>query len=318
MLFRKTAIFLVVLGLIMTAMTFPARAYVPYETHVFFLETATKDMLKLLPRAMGSYLYKNRYDFLRGMSFMTRDIRQNPLKSKDLEEIRREAFARVSRDIPYCIEAFKGGELKLDTAPANLAGRLGMIAYSIMLLKTPDFPDLTYLEKFTQSMEELVVDNLIDMWLFYDGYADFHSCGELLERLKPEDMPTFTHVRNENYSGQMKEDVYAIFRAPDKFNRNIILTNVDVNHIYNNMMNSILDTFVYIWKCSGMDLAHPSYAAPPGTVISRPRRGTVAWSAGFLNKPLQPPAVESTTEASQSQTQQRPFQSPLQPASGQE
>ena len=86
---------------------------------------------------------------MRGMTFMTREIQVNPGKCKDLEEIRREAYERLSRDIPYCVEAFKGGEIKLDTAASNVAGRLGMIVYSIMLQKMPAFPDLEYLEKFS-------------------------------------------------------------------------------------------------------------------------------------------------------------------------
>ncbi len=36
----------------------PAQAYIPYDTHVMFLDMATKDMLRLLPRAMGSYIYQ--------------------------------------------------------------------------------------------------------------------------------------------------------------------------------------------------------------------------------------------------------------------
>jgi hypothetical protein len=275
----------------MTVMALPARAYVPYESQVFFCEAVTKDILKLLPRAMGQYIYQNRYDFLRGMTFMTRDIQYNPLKIKDLEEVRREAYERLMRDIPYCVDALKGGELKLDTTPGNLAGRLGMIARSIILLKMPDFPDLVYLEKFQMAMEEMVTDSLIDVWVYYDGYPDFNSCGELMERMKPEDMPMFRHVRNEAYVSQMKEEIYAPFRAPDKFNKNMIVTDVDVNGVYSNQINNILDAFVYIWKCSGMELAHPSYSAPPGTVISRSKRLSIARTAGPLFKQSAQPTI---------------------------
>lgn len=132
---------LILVGLLVIIIASPASAYVSYETHSSFLETVTRDILKLLPRAMGSYIYQNRYDFIRGMTFMTRDIRVN-LKNKDLEEIRREAYERLMRDIPFCMEALKGGELKLDTSATNIAGRLGMIAFSIYLVKIPTFPDL--------------------------------------------------------------------------------------------------------------------------------------------------------------------------------
>jgi hypothetical protein len=273
----------------------PAQAYIPYDTHVMFLDLATKDMLRLLPRAMGSYIYQNRYDFMRGMTFMTREIRVNPGKCKDLEEIRREAYERLSRDIPYCVEAFKGGEIKLDTAASNVAGRLGMIAYSIMLQKMPAFPDLEYLEKFSMFLDEALVENVIPIWLFYDGYGDFHSLGELMERLKPEDMPTFVHLKNDTYAAQMKEETFSVFRAPDKFNKNMIMTDVDINYVYSSMINNILDTFVYIWKCSGMDLAHPSYAAPPGTVIKRPSRRQILASDAARRPPRPPVSVAEET-----------------------
>ncbi len=287
-----------VTALLMMTAAVPAQAYIPYDTHVMFLDLATKDMLRLLPRAMGSYIYQNRYDFMRGMTFMTREIRVNPGKCKDLEEIRREAYERLCRDIPYCVEALKGGEIKLDTADSNVAGRLGMIAYSIMLQKMPAFPDLEYLEKFSRILDEALVENVIAVWLFYDGYADFHSLGELMERLKPEDMPTFVHIKNDTYAAQMKEETYSIFRAPDRFNRNMIITDVDMNDVYNNMINNILDTFVYIWKCSGMDLAHPSYAAPPGTVIKRPSRRQILSSEAARRPPRPPlPAAGEEPEA---------------------
>jgi hypothetical protein len=278
---------------LVTVMAWPASGYVIYDTHVHFLEALTKDVLKLMPRAMGSYIFQNRYDFMRGMTFMTRDIQFNPGKLKDLEEIRREAYERLMRDIPYCVQAFKGGEIKLDTAPANLAGRLGMIAYSISLLKMPDFPDVEYLERFSMVLDEVIADSQIDVFVFYDGYGDFHSLGELMERLKQTTTPSFKHVRNEIYAGQMKEDVYAMFRPANKFLRQMTLSDHDVNEIYSNIVNDTLDAFVYIWKCSGMDLAHPSYAAPPGTVISRPSRRR-AIAGGILSRPplpAPPPAI---------------------------
>ncbi|MGO9122452.1 MAG: hypothetical protein ACLQPD_33165 [Desulfomonilaceae bacterium] len=279
---------LILVGLLVIIIASPASAYVAYETHASFLETVTRDILKLLPRAMGSYIYNNRYDFMRGMTFMTRDVRVD-LKNKDLEEIRREAYERLMRDIPFCTEAFKGGELKLDTSATNIAGRLGMIAFSIYLVKIPAFPDVEYLDKFSMALDEIIVENLIDLWLFYDGYGDFHSLGELMERLTPEDMPRFRHVRNDSFAAIMKEDPFVMFRAPDKFNRMMLLTDVDINTVYNNIINDILDAFVFIWKCSGMDLAHPSYAAPPGTIITRASRRAML-SGGVLSRSAPLPA----------------------------
>jgi hypothetical protein len=291
-------------GLITVIASLPGAGYVAYETHVNFLQTVTKDILKLMPRAMGSYIFQSRYDFMRGMTFMTRNIQFSPRKLKDLEEIRREAYERLMRDIPYCVEAFKGGEIKLDTSASNLAGRLGMIAYSIILLKMPDFPDQTYLQKFSMILDELVAENGVEIRLFYDGYGDFNSLGELMERFRPEFTPTFKHVRtnvqtrhtpdkfkpaeklaledsvDEDYIAIMREDVYAMFRAPAKLKTNMQLTDADINMIYNAMINDILDAFVYIWKCSGMDLAHPSYAAPPGTVIKRADRRSMLSGGG--------------------------------------
>jgi hypothetical protein len=287
---------LILAGLLAIIIASPAPAYIPYDTHKMFLETVTRDLLKLLPRAMGSYIYNSRHDFMRGMTFMTRDIEVNPLKNKDLEEIRREAYARLMRDIPFCAEALKGGELKLDTSATNIAGRLGMIAYSIMLVKMPAFPDVKYLERFSRTLDEIMVENLIDVWLFYDGYGDFHSLGELMERLTPEDMPKFKHVRNDTFASTMKEDPFVIFRAPDKFDRNMLLTDIDVNSIYNNMINCILDSFIFIWKCSGMDLEHPSYGAPPGTIIKRPSRRTML-SGGILSRPAPLPTTVPPGEA---------------------
>jgi hypothetical protein len=243
-----------------------------YEGEVRFFEILTGDLLKLLPRAMGSYLYNNRADFQRGVTFMIRNIESNPLKQKDFEEVRRDAYGRLMRDIPYCVEALKGGELKLDTTPGNLAGRLGMIAYSIFLQKMPTMPDLVYQERVCASFVGSVTDFSVDIWLFYDGYGDFHSLGELMERLGLEGMPEFRHVRNDQFASRVREDPYFMFRYPDKFDRNMIVTSVDMNDLYNSVVNNILDAYVYIWKCSGMDLAHPSYAAPPGTVITRTSR----------------------------------------------
>lgn len=257
---------------LVVAVTASANAYVAWDSHVFFLRAVTKDLIKLLPRAMGLYLYENEYDFMRGITFMTRDIRTNPFKLKDLEEIRREAYERLNRDIPYCVEAFKGGDIKLDTSANNLAGRLGMIAYSLILVKMPAFPDLEYLERFSRALDSSIGENLIDIWLFYDGYGDFHSLGELMERLREETVPEFRHARNDKFPVNWREDPFAMFRAPLKFEQRIILTDVDINDVYNQAMNGIMDAFVYIWKCSGMDLAHPSYMAPPGTVITRPSR----------------------------------------------
>ncbi len=77
---------IILTGLLVILVVSPASAYIPYDTHKMFLETVTRDILKLLPRAMGDYIYQNRYDFLRGMTFMTRDVRVD-LKNKDLEEI---------------------------------------------------------------------------------------------------------------------------------------------------------------------------------------------------------------------------------------
>jgi hypothetical protein len=240
-----------------------------YEMSVDAKRIMAKDLIKLLPRAMGSFIYHNREDFMRGMTFMHRSYRVTPRKIRDIEEVRNQAFARLRRDIPYCVQAFKGGEIKLDTTSGNLAGRLGMIAHSIVLQNYPAFPDAEYLERFQSAFNGLLVENVLAIWLYYDGYGDFNSLGELMERLKEEYMPTFRHVQNDQYPVRMREDPFAMFRAPDKFNKNIVMTNVDFNHVYNNMINDMADAFVFIWKASGMDLAHPSYAAPPGTVISR-------------------------------------------------
>jgi hypothetical protein len=158
-----------------------------------------------------------------------------------------------------------------------------MIAYSIILVKSPAFPDLEYLDSFLRAFESAIAENVINVWLYYDGYGDFHSLGELMERLREESMPEFRHVRNLKYPVEMREDPFAMLRGPKKFEERIVVTDVDMNDVYNDAMNGILDAFVYIWKCSGMDLAHPSYAAPPGTIIARQsRRSTV--SGGVLSK----------------------------------
>ncbi len=266
------------------ATVFPAWGYVAWDTRVRFMEDLTKDFIRLIPRSMGKYIYENRYDFFRGMTFMDRNIMSNPRKIIDMEEVRREAYARLMRDVPYCVQAFKGGAIKLDTHANNLAGRLGMITYSIILQKIPEFPDLAYLEKFNRTMEELVSEGVLDVWVFYDGYGDYCSLGELMETLKVGDMATYKHIRDRDFNAKMKEDMYAVFRAPEQFTPHIILSNRQVNNIYGNMVNSVADTLTYIWKVSGMDLAHPSYAAPPGTIISRPSRRAIL-SGGSLQKP---------------------------------
>lgn len=280
--------------LLIIVVSVPAHAYVPYDTHVRFFQSVTGDVIRLIPRSMGLYIYKNRYDFLRGMTFMDRDIRSNPRKILDLEEIRQQAFGRLNRDIPYAVQAFKGGAIKLDTSASNLAGRLGMIANSIILAKLPAFPDLKYLERFSRAMDELIADSVIDVWVFYDGYADYNSLGELMETLRTDMTPAFKHVRNRSYAVTMREDIYGVFRAPDKFNRLLVLSNRDVNNIYSDMINSIADAYTYIWKHSGMDLQHPSYAAPPGTIIDRPSQRRIL-SGGAVQQPGKP--VEETEEA---------------------
>ncbi len=99
----------------------------------------TGDLVKLLPRAMGQYIYQNRYDFFRGVTFTIRDVLGSPAKQLDLEECRNRAYERLMRDIPFVIEALKGGELKLDTNANNIAARLGMIAYDVTLASMPSF-----------------------------------------------------------------------------------------------------------------------------------------------------------------------------------
>ncbi len=253
------------------------------------MKTMTGDLVKLLPRAMSNYIYQNRYDFFRGTTFALRNVLEKPGKQLDLEELRSRSYERLMRDIPFCVEALKGGELKLDTTPGNVSGRLGMIAYNTLLASFPAFPDVKYLESFGTALAAALNDNQIDIWLFYDGYGDFHSLGELMERLRPQDMPTFTRVRNEAFATALKEDIFAVFRAPNKFERHMIMTDGEINAVYSTAVNNVVDVFMYIWKCSGMEMSHPSFAAPPGTIVSRPSRRRVL-SGGILSK-LPPPVV---------------------------
>jgi hypothetical protein len=285
-------------GFLVVLLAFPATAYVAYDSHLLFLDTLTKDLLKLLPRAMGSYIYQNRYDFTRGMTFMTRDILFNPAKMKDVEEIKHQTYERLMRDIPYCVQAFKGGDIKLDTSQNNLSGRLGMIAYSILLAKLPEFPDLEYLERFTRTFDEAIGESAIDVWVYYDGYADFNSLGELMERLRPYEVPSIVNMRNDTreirdmsirpFVGSYKEDTYVMFRAPEKFIPHLVITRRDINSIYSEIVNCIADTYVFIWKSSGMDLAHPSHAAPPGTVIDRGSRRRILPGGALTRLPIHP------------------------------
>jgi len=288
---KRSSFIIMSLFLAVFAARSSASAYSGYDLHVFFLQTLTRDVVKLLPRAMSYYIFQNEYDYFRGITFMMRNIEYGPRKLKDLEEIRREAYERLLRDIPYCVEAFKGGEIKQDSSHANIAGRLGMIAYSIYLLKLPDVPDLQYLQKFRDALEELVVENEIELRVYYDGYQDHLSLGELMDRLRPEFMLSILRPPNKEYVAQMREDPFSMFRAPDRREIKLVLTDRETNDIYGAALNGILDTYVYIWKCSGMDLAHPSYAAPPNTAIFRaPRRSLVTEekSAGTGTRAVRP------------------------------
>ncbi len=310
---KRTTIFAIAAGVIIFISALPVQAYVAYETHVVFLNQVTEDLMKLMPRAMGKYIFQNRYDFFRGLTFMTRDIRNSPYKTKDLEEIRREAYARLSRDIPYCVEALKGGDLKLDTAPGNLAGRFGMIAYSIMLRKMPDFPDVKYFNHFTRIFDQLIGENLIDVWVYYDGYGDFNSLGELMERFKDGMIPDFRHVRNDKFPVEYREDTFAMFRFPDKFKVQMLLDDAHVNFMYNEMINDILDAYVYIWKCSGMEIAHPSYPVPPGTIISKPTRRKVV-TGGALQSIMQAAKEREEEELPAAFEEEAPEEAPPPPA----
>ncbi len=270
MRFQRLIKSLVIVAAIPVFASFAFGQQVPYETNVSFSETVAADLVKLLPRAMGKFLFENRVGFARGQTFINRSVRVYPLKMRDLQEIRKRAFANLMRDIPYCVEALKGGDIKLDSSSSNVAARLGMISYWIFLQKMPAFPDPEYLEKFNLQFERLIAYNYVDIWLFYDGYGDFNSLGALMERFKEQGMPTFHHVVNQEYTVRMRGDTYSMYRAPSKFKRNMLLTNVDIGKLYNEAMNCVLDAYLYIWKASGMDLAHPSYPIPPGTHISRP------------------------------------------------
>jgi len=144
-----------------------------------------------------------------------------------------------------------------------------MIAYSIILVDMPDMPDLEYLERFSRTLDSLVGAHGMDIWVYYDGYGDFHSLGELLERFRPSATPQFRYARSELFPIRMRHDTFASLRAPEKFDIHMTFNDTDINTIYTKMLNDIVDAFTYIWKCSGMDIAHPSYAAPPGTLIQR-------------------------------------------------
>jgi len=133
-----------------------------------------------------------------------------------------------------------------------------------------------------------------------------------METLKAGDMPTFKYFRDRDFNAKMKEDMYAVFRAPEQFTPHVVLTNRHVNNIYSNMINGIADTFTYIWKASGMDLAHPSYAAPPGTIIDRPSRRAIL-SGGSVQKQSRKDSLmnrmveegEATMEENLDQAQER-------------
>jgi hypothetical protein len=265
------------------------------------MKTLTGDLVKLLPRAMSNYIYQNRYDFFRGTTFAYRNVLEKPGKQLDLEEVRNRSYERLMRDIPFCVEALKGGELKLDTNAANISGRLGMIAYNVIMASMPAFPDTKYLEGFGTALAAALNDNQIDIWLYYDGYGDFHSLGELMERLRPQDMPTFTRIRNEAFATSVKEDIFSAFRAPNRFERHMIMTDGEINGVYSTAVNNIIDVFMYIWKCSGMELSHPSYSAPPGTIVSRPSRRRVM-SGGVLSRIPPPVAVTAGTVTSAFET----------------
>jgi hypothetical protein len=70
----------------------------------------------------------------------------------------------------------------------------------------------------------------------------------------------------------MREDPFSMFRAPDRRDIKLVLTDRGTNDIYGATINGILDAYVVIWKSSGMDLGHPSYGAPPNTAIFREAR----------------------------------------------
>lgn len=177
-------------------------------------------------------------------------------------------------DIPYCIEAFGEGQTKQDTSHANIASRLGLIAFSIYLLKLPGSPDLVYLKRFRTVFEELVVENSVNTKFYYDGYRDFLSFAELMERLQAEFTLTLVQRDNKGYAARMREDPFSMFRPPERMERHIIITDFEVNQIYEAIINGILDAYMYIWRCSGMELAHPLCSAPPYTTMFRHSRGS--------------------------------------------
>jgi hypothetical protein len=310
---KRTIILAMAAGIFIFLAAAPVQAYVAYETHLVFLNQVTEDLMKLMPRAMGKFIFLNRYDFFRGLTFVTRDVRNTIYKNKDIEEIRRDSYARLSRDIPYCVEALKGGEFKLDTSSGNVAGRMGMVAYSIMLRKMPDFPDVKYLERFTRIFDQIIGENLIDVWVYYDGYGDFHSLGELMERFKDGVTPDFRHVRNDKFPVEYREDIFAMFRFPRRFIPQMILDDAHINFMYNEMINDILDAYIYIWKCSGMELAHPSYTAPPGTIISKPTRRKVV-TGGTLQAMMQTAQEREEEELPEAMEEEAPEETPPPPA----
>ena len=135
-------------------------------------------------------------------------------------------------------------------------------------------------------------------------------------------MPTFRHVRSDEYAVRMRADAYAMFRAPRKYNRNMLFTNVDLMHIYNTYMNATLDALVYIWKASGMDLAHPSYAAPPGTVVRRASRrrfitgGVLTRLRTRVAEVLEVTEAEEEEEAESEEPEAGPTQGPAEAEEG--
>ena len=96
----KRFIQLMAAGCMVIALSSGACAQDYFYRHTTLSRSVLKDLEKLLPRAMGYYIYRNQDDFMRGITFMTRQIQTGPAKNKDIEEIRREAYARLMRDIP--------------------------------------------------------------------------------------------------------------------------------------------------------------------------------------------------------------------------
>ena len=133
---------------------------------------------------------------------------------------------------------------------------------------------------------EVIGGNLIDVWVYYDGYGDFNSLGELMERFQDGITPSYRYVRNKKFPVELREDIFSMMRFPKKFKEQMILNDAQVNYMYNEMVNGILDAYVFIWKCSGMDMAHPSYPVPPGTIISKPTQRKVV-TGGALQAMMQ-------------------------------